>query len=70
MQLTGLAERVAVVTGAARRGRVAAVDIHEAGLQELARELGPAAPEPRVADLTDPHEVMDLAKRVSRGDRP
>ncbi len=77
MQLTGLAERVAVVTGAAsgiggavvrrlvgERVRVAAVDIYEAGLQELARELGPAAPESYVADLTDPHEVMDLAKRV------
>jgi 3-oxoacyl-[acyl-carrier protein] reductase len=77
MELTGLADRVAVVTGAAsgigravvrrliaERVRVAAVDIYEGGLGELCRELGPSAPEPYVADLADPHEVMDLAKRV------
>jgi len=77
MQLSGLEGRVALVTGAAsgigqavvrrlvrERVRVAAVDIYEAGLQQLCRELGDGAAEPYVADLTDPHEVMDLAKRV------
>ena len=77
MHLTGLEGRVAVVTGAAsgigqavvrrlaREGvRLAAVDVYEAGLEELCQELRTAAPAPFVADLTDPHEVMDLAKRV------
>ena len=77
MHLTGLEGRVAVVTGAAsgigqavvrrlarERVRLAVVDIYEAGLRQLCRELGETAPEPYVADLTDPHEVMDLAKRV------
>jgi NAD(P)-dependent dehydrogenase (short-subunit alcohol dehydrogenase family) len=77
MRLTGLEGRVAVVTGAAsgigqavvrrlaqEHVRLAVVDVYEAGLRQLCRELGEAAPEPFVADLTDPHEVMDLAKRV------
>ena len=77
MHLSGLAGRVAVVTGAAsgigqavvrrlaqERVRLAVVDVYEAGLQQLCREFGETAPAPFVADLTDPHEVMDLAKRV------
>jgi 3-oxoacyl-[acyl-carrier protein] reductase len=78
MQLTGLAGRVAVVTGAAsgigqavvrrlaaERVRLAVVDIYESGLDRLCGELGEAAaPEPFVADLTDPLEVADVAKRV------
>jgi NAD(P)-dependent dehydrogenase (short-subunit alcohol dehydrogenase family) len=77
MQLTGLAGRVAVVTGAAsgigqavvrrlarERVRVAVVDVYEAGLDRLCAELPEAAPAPFVADLTDPLEVADLAKRV------
>ena len=77
MQLTGLAGRVAVVTGAAsgigravvhrlaeEHVRLAVVDVYEAGLEELCRELREAAPQPYVADLTDALEVMDLAKRV------
>ena len=77
MRLSGLEGRVAVVTGAAsgigqaierrlaqERVRVAVVDVYEAGLRQLCGELADAAPEPYQADLTDPHEVMDLAKRV------
>jgi 3-oxoacyl-[acyl-carrier protein] reductase len=77
MHLTGLEGRVAVVTGAAsgigqavvrrlvaEHVRLAVVDVYEAGLQRLCRELGEAAPEPFVADLADPLEVADVAKRV------
>jgi len=77
VQLSGLEGRVAVVTGAAsgigqavvrrlvrERVRVAAVDIYEDGLEQLCGELGHGAAQPYAADLTDPHEVMDLAKRV------
>jgi len=78
MRLSGLEGRVAVVTGAAsgigraivhrfaREGaRLAAVDVYDAGLERLHRELGTAAARPFVADLTDPGEVADLARRVS-----
>jgi 3-oxoacyl-[acyl-carrier protein] reductase len=77
MQLSGLAGHVAVVTGAAsgigqavvrrlarEQVRVAAVDVYEAGLERLCRELGESAAAPYAADLTDPLEVADLAKRV------
>src|SRR5262245_26983940 len=78
MRLTGLEGRVAVVTGAAsgigqavvrrlaaERVRLAIVDIYEGGLDRLCDELrGGVAPTPFVADLADPLEVMDLAKRV------
>jgi NAD(P)-dependent dehydrogenase (short-subunit alcohol dehydrogenase family) len=77
MRLTGLEGRVAVVTGAAsgigqaivrrltqEHVRVAAVDVYEAGLGRLCRELDEGAAEPYAADLTDPLEVADLAKRV------
>jgi 3-oxoacyl-[acyl-carrier protein] reductase len=77
MRLTGLTGRVAVVTGAAsgigqaivRRlveegVRLAVVDVYEDGLDRLSRELPDAALAPYVADLADPLEVMDLAKRV------
>ena len=76
MQLSGLAEQVAVVTGAAsgigqavvrrlakEHVRLAVVDIYEAGLIRLCHEVD-GAPVSFVGDLTDPHEVMDLAKRV------
>jgi 3-oxoacyl-[acyl-carrier protein] reductase len=77
VRLTGLTGRVAVVTGAAsgigqavvrrlteERVRVAVVDIYEAGLDRLCQALHAAPPTPFVADLSDPLEVMDLAKRV------
>jgi 3-oxoacyl-[acyl-carrier protein] reductase len=77
MRLTGLEGRVAVVTGAAsgigqavvrrlarERVRVAVVDVYEAGLERLCAEFPEVAPQPFVADLTDPLEVADLAKRV------
>ena len=77
MRLTGLEGRVAVVTGAAsgigqaivrrlarERVRLAVVDVYEAGLRSLCEELRETGAAPFVADLTDPHEVMDLAKRV------
>src|SRR5262245_24411877 len=77
MYLSGLAGQVAVVTGAAsgigqaivrrlaaEHARLAIVDIYEPGLERLCGELGEAALQPYVADLTDPLEVMDLAKRV------
>lgn len=78
MRLSGLEGRVAVVTGAAsgigravvqrlaREGvRLAVVDVYEAGLQQLPRELARAVVRPFVVDLTDPGEVAGLAGRVS-----
>jgi NAD(P)-dependent dehydrogenase (short-subunit alcohol dehydrogenase family) len=67
MRLTGLEGRVAVVTGAAsgigqavarrlaqERVRLAVVDIYEAGLRQLCRELDESVAEPCAADLADP----------------
>jgi len=77
MRLSGLEGRVAVVTGAAsgigqavvhrlaREGvRLALVDVYEAGLKQLSQELAGVVAQQFVADLTDPSEVTDLAKRV------
>jgi 3-oxoacyl-[acyl-carrier protein] reductase len=78
MQLSGLKGRVALVTGAAsgigravahrlaREGvRLAVVDVYRAGLEPLGRQLDGVAVHPFVADLTDPDEVADLARRVT-----
>src|SRR5262249_18946314 len=80
MHLSGLAGRVAVVTGAAsgigqavvrrlvrERVRVAVVDIYEAGLRQLCGELGENVAEPYVADLPDHHEGVSLTRRVRGG---
>ena len=77
MRLSGLEGKVAVVTGAAsgigravahrlaREGvRLAVVDVCEAGLARLGRELEKGAIHPFAADLTDADEVADLARRV------
>jgi 3-oxoacyl-[acyl-carrier protein] reductase len=77
MLLSGLEGRVAVVTGAAsgigravvhrlaREGvRLAAVDVYEAGLERIRSELDGRPVRAFVADLTDPAEVADLARRI------
>jgi 3-oxoacyl-[acyl-carrier protein] reductase len=77
VRLTGLAGRVAVVTGAAsgigqaivrrlarEQVRVAMVDLYEAGLRRLFGELDERTARPYLADLTDPGEVAALAGRV------
>jgi len=79
MELSGLEGRVAVVTGAAsgigravvhrlagEGVRLAVVDVYEAGLERLGRELPTAALQPFAVDLTDADEVADLARRVPR----
>jgi 3-oxoacyl-[acyl-carrier protein] reductase len=79
MDLTGLEGRVAVVSGAAsgigraivhrlagEGVRLAVVDVYEAGLERLARELPRASMHAFSVDLTDPAEVADLAGRVPR----
>jgi NAD(P)-dependent dehydrogenase (short-subunit alcohol dehydrogenase family) len=79
MRLTGLAGRVAVVTGAAsgigraivhrlarEEVRLAAVDVHEAGLRRLLGELDERTVRPFLTDLTDPGEVAGLAVRIPR----
>ena len=78
MGLTGLRDRVAVVTGAAsgigqaiahrfaREGvRLAVVDLYEAGLQRLGSELAGATVRPFVADLTDSRAVAGLADEIA-----
>ena len=79
MRLSGLAGRVAVVTGAAsgigraivhrlarEEVRLAAVDVHEAGLRRLLGELDERTVRPFLTDLTDPGEVAGLAVRIPR----
>jgi 3-oxoacyl-[acyl-carrier protein] reductase len=79
MRLDGLDGRVAVVTGAAsgigraiarrlaREGvRLAAVDIHAAGLRPLVAELAGAFIRAFTVDLTAPAEVVGLAAEVAR----
>jgi 2,3-dihydro-2,3-dihydroxybenzoate dehydrogenase len=78
MRLTGLAGKVAVVTGAAsgigqaivhrlarEEVRVAMVDLYEAGLRRLLGELDERTARPYLADLTQAGEVAALAGRVA-----